>query len=154
MVCITSCFLAAIFLASMLYFNFMVDKNYINKTLTSTLSKELQDEYKKRILERRSIYMTGFFTGLIISLISLYILRKSIAFGGIPSACFLISLTYIVTLMYYYVTPKLPLFVTLLDKREDRENWNTLYHYMKYNYIASFVFGILFVGILGYGLCK
>ena len=154
MVCITSCFLASIFLVSMLYFSFMVDKNYINKTLTSTLSKNLQDEYLKRVKERRNIYMTGFFVGLIISLMSLYILRKSIAFGSISSGCFLISLTYIVAVMYYYVTPKLPLFVTLLDKKEDRDNWNTLYHYMKYNYIASFVFGIFFVGLLGYGLCK
>ena len=70
------------------------------------------------------------------------------------SACVLIVVKYVVSLTYYYLTPKLPLFVTLLNKQSDRENWEKIYKYMKYNYIMSFVFGVFFVGLLGYGLCN
>ncbi len=154
MVCITSCSLAGIFLVSMLYMTFMVDKDYLKNTMLSNLSDNLKDEYQKRVVERRTIYMVGFFGGLIISLFSLYILRSSIKFGSIPSACFLLSLTYIIGTLYYYITPKMPLFVTLLDKKEDREAWNEIYNYMKKTYMMSMLAGILFVSFLGYGLCQ
>ena len=154
MVCITSCSLAAIFLVSMLYMTFMVDKDYLKHTMLSNLPDNLKDEYQKRIVERRTIYMVGFFGGLIISLFSLYILRSSIKFGSIPSACFLLSLTYIIGTLYYYITPKMSLFVTLLDKKEDREAWNEIYNYMKKSYMMSMICGVLFVSLLGYGLCQ
>jgi hypothetical protein len=154
MVCITSCSLAGIFLVSMIYMTFMVDKEYLKHTMLYNLPDNLKDEYQKRIVERRTIYMVGFFGGLIISLFSLYILRSSIKFGSIPSACFLLSLTYIIGTLYYYITPKMPLFVTLLDKKEDREAWNEIYNYMKKSYMMSMICGVLFVSLLGYGLCK
>ncbi len=154
MVCMKSCAVAGVFLGSMLYTSFMVDKQYINNTMMQNLSPQLKDEYIKRIKERRNLFMTGFFGGLIISLIALYILRSTMKFGSISSACFLIALTYISALVYYYVSPKMPLFVTLLDKQSDREAWGKIYNYMKYNYIMSLIFGVLFVGLLGYGLCR
>ena len=154
MVCMKSCAVAGVFLGSMLYTSFMVDKQYINNTMMQNLSPQLKEEYIKRIQERRNLFMTGFFGGLIISLIALYILRSTMKFGSISSACFLISLTYISALVYYYVSPKMPLFVTLLDKQSDREAWGKIYNYMKYNYIMSLIFGVLFVGLLGYGLCR
>ena len=154
MVCITSCSLAGIFLVSMLYMTFMVDKDYLKHTMLYNLPDNLKDEYQKRVVERRTIYMVGFFGGLIISLFSLYILRSSIKFGSIPSACFLLSLTYIIGTLYYYITPKMSLFVTLLDKKEDREAWNEIYNYMKKSYMMSMICGVLFVSLLGYGLCQ
>ena len=154
MVCITSCSLAGIFLVSMLYMTFMVDKDYLKHTMLYNLPDNLKDEYQKRVVERRTIYMVGFFGGLIISLFSLYILRSSIKFGSIPSACFLLSLTYIIGTLYYYITPKMSLFVTLLDKKEDREAWNEIYNYMKKSYMMSMICGELFVSLLGYGLCQ
>jgi hypothetical protein len=153
MICIPSCTLAAIFLFSMLYVTFMVDKNYVNNTLMNGLSEDLKKEYIKRVHERRTIYMTGFFAGLIISLASLFILRQTIPFGSVSSGCFLIALTYIVSFIYYHLTPKMSLFVTLLNKPEDRANWEKMYKYMQYNYMMSLIFGVLFVGLLGYGLC-
>ena len=132
----------------------MVDKDYLKHTMLYNLPDNLKDEYQKRVVERRTIYMVGFFGGLIISLFSLYILRSSIKFGSIPSACFLLSLTYIIGTLYYYVTPKMSLFVTLLDKKEDREAWNEIYNYMKKSYMMSMICGVLFVSLLGYGLCK
>jgi hypothetical protein len=153
MVCFPICMLAGVFLLSMLYVTFMVDKNYVNNSLMSGLTPQLKDEYIKRVQERRNIYMTGFFAGLIISLISLFVFRQTIPFGSVSSACFLIAVTYSVSVLYYYVTPKMTLFVTLLDKQSDRENWAKIYQYMKYNYMMSLIFGVLFVGLLGYGLC-
>lgn len=154
MICYPICAVAAVFLVSMIYVTFMVDKNYVNNTIMSDLSPQLKQEYLKRVTERRNIHMTGFVGGLVIALIVLFILRQTIQFGSMSSACVLIVVTYTVSLTYYYLTPKLPLFVTLLDKKSDRDNWEKIYKYMKYNYIMSFVFGVLFVGILGYGLCN
>jgi hypothetical protein len=154
MICYPICAVAAVFLVSMLYVTFMVDKNYVNSTIMSDLSPQLKQEYLKRVTERRNIHMTGFVGGLVIALIILFILRQTVQFGSMSSACVLIVVTYVVSLTYYYLTPKLPLFVTLLNKQSDRENWEKIYKYMKYNYIMSFVFGVFFVGLLGYGLCN
>ncbi len=154
MICYPICFTAIVFLVSMMYVTFMVDKNYVNNTLMTDLTPQLKQEYLKRVTERRNIHMTGFVGGLVISLIILFILRQTVEFGSMPSACILIVVTYVVSLTYYYLTPKLPLFVTLLNTQSDRENWEKIYKYMKYNYIMSFVFGIFFVGLLGYGLCN
>jgi len=154
MICYPICAVAAVFLVSMLYVTFMVDKNYVNSTIMSDLSPQLKQEYLKRVTERRNIHMTGFVGGLVIALIVLFILRQTVQFGSMSSACVLIVVTYVVSLTYYYLTPKLPLFVTLLNKQSDRENWEKIYKYMKYNYIMSFVFGVFFVGLLGYGLCN
>ncbi len=154
MICYPICFAAAVFLVSMIYVTFMVDKNYVNSTLMTDLTPQLKQEYLKRVSERRNIHMTGFVGGLVIGLIVLFILRQTVQFGSMSSACILIVVTYVVSLTYYYLTPKLPLFVTLLNKQSDRENWEKIYKYMKYNYIMSFVFGVFFVGLLGYGLCN
>lgn len=153
MVCTSICFVAAVFLVSMIYVSFMVDKNYLNNTLMKDLTPQLKQEYLKRVTERRNIHMTGFVGGLAVGLIVLFLLRQTVTFGSMSSACILIVVTYVVSLTYYYLTPKLPLFVTLLDKQSDRENWAKIYTYMKYNYMMSFVFGIFFTGLLGYGLC-
>lgn len=154
MICYPICAVATVFLVSMLYVTFMVDKNYLNNTLMTDLTPQLKQEYLKRVTERRNIHMTGFIGGLAIALIVLFLLRQTVHFGSMSSACVLIVVTYVVSLTYYYLTPKLPLFVTLLDKKQDRDNWAKIYNYMKYNYIMSFVFGIFFVGLLGYGLCN
>ncbi len=154
MICYPICAVAAVFLVSMIYVTFMVDKNYVNSTLMTDLTPQLKQEYLKRVTERRNIHMSGFLGGLVIALIVLFILRQTVQFGSMSSACVLIVVTYVVSLTYYYLTPKLPLFVTLLNKQSDRENWEKIYKYMKYNYIMSFVFGVFFVGLLGYGLCN
>ena len=68
MICYPICAVAAVFLVSMIYVTFMVDKNYVNNTIMSDLSPQLKQEYLKRVTERRNIHMTGFVGGLVIAM--------------------------------------------------------------------------------------
>lgn len=154
MTCILSCGLAGVFLFSMVFMLFAVDKGFINKTLMDKLSPELQQKYLERVDERRNIYIMGFAGGLIISLISLYFLRKSVMMGGISSACYVIALTYIIVLIYYSLSPKKDLLVVEIPDQETRQAWNQIYKYMKTTYLTSMLLGVIFVGLLSYGLCS
>ena len=63
MVCYTSCAVAGVFLFSMVYMTFSIDKNSIKDDLMNMLSPELQEKYRQIIKERRDIYLTGFVAG-------------------------------------------------------------------------------------------
>jgi hypothetical protein len=72
---------------------------------------------------------------------------------GFHSACYLIAMTYIFCYIYYTMTPKSDLLVVYLDDPAAREKWVEVYKYMQYNYHMSMLLGIVFVGLLGYGMC-
>ncbi len=154
MCCYFTCGLSMVFLVSMIAMLFLVDKKYIKKTLMDKLTPDLQTKYQNRVQERRSIYLVGFTAGLIISLMSLLIIRKSIKMDGMRAACFVIALTFITTTFYYTIAPKSDLLVVEIDDLETRKAWMEIYKYMKWNYHASIILGILFAGFLGYGLCS
>ena len=154
MVCYFSCSLAGVFLFSMVYMTLMIDKKYITSDLMNKLTEEQKEIYRNIIKERRNIYFLGFLGGLIISLFSLYIIRNNYKMSSISSGCFLIALTYIIVYIYYTLSPKSDLLVVHLDDEDARRKWMEIYNYMKYNYHISILLGVIFVGLLGYGLCQ
>jgi len=153
MVCYTTCGVAGVFLFSMVYMTFAVDKNYVKDDLMKMLTPELQEKYRHILKERRDIYLTGFVGGLIISLGTWMYLKNNYKMEGFHSACYLIAMTYIFCYIYYTMTPKSDLLVVYLDDPAAREKWVEVYKYMQYNYHMSMLLGIVFVGLLGYGMC-
>jgi hypothetical protein len=131
----------------------MVDKKYMKKTLIDKLTPDLQVKYQNRVNERRGIYLFGFTAGLIISLMTLFILKQSIKMDGMRSACYVVALTFIITSLYYTLAPKSDLLVVEIDDLETRKAWMEIYNYMKWNYHVSIILGVLVAGFLGYGLC-
>ena len=87
MVCYTTCAVAGVFLFSMVYMTFSIDKNSIKDDLMNMLSPELQEKYRQIIKERRDIYLTGFVAGFIISLGSWMYLKTNYKLEGFQSAC-------------------------------------------------------------------
>lgn len=154
MCCYFSCGLSIVFLVSMIAMLLLVDKKYMKKTLIDKLTPDLQVKYQNRVSERRTIYITGFVAGLIISLMTLYIMKQSVKMDGMRSACYVVALTFIITSLYYTLAPKSDLLVVDIDDLETRKAWMEIYKYMKWNYHASMVLGVLFAGFLGYGLCS
>ena len=154
MCCYFSCGLSIVFLVSMIAMLLLVDKKYIKKTLMDKLTPDLQVKYQNRVNERRTIYLTGFIAGLVISLMTLFILKQSIKMDGMRAACYVVALTFLITSFYYTLAPKSDLLVVDIDDLETRKAWMEIYKYMKWNYHASIILGVLFAGFLGYGLCS
>ena len=86
-------------------------------------------------------------------MISWMYLKTKFKMEGFHSACYLIAMTYIICYIYYTMTPKSDLLVVYLDDPAAREKWVEVYKYMQYNYHMSMLLGIVFVGLLGYGMC-
>lgn len=142
MYCWTSCTLAFIVLISMLYMLFVVDKS---KELTSTLTSEQMESYKKIALERRNHMIVGYVLGLLLSVVAILTVRDKVL-----QVCYAITITYVVSYFYYTLVPKSDYMLIHLNTEEQRRGWLKVYLKMKNNYHLSFVLGIIFVALAVY----
>ena len=102
MVCLRSCSMSLIFLFSMLYMTFTIDKDAMTQNLTKHFNTEQIDYYKQVIKERTVIYLTGFGIGFVSSLALLFALKHKLKLNPWIITCTSVSLSYIV--MYFYYT--------------------------------------------------
>ena len=154
MVCLRSCSMSLIFLFSMLYMTFTLDKDAMTQNLVKHFNAEQIDYYKSVIKERTVIYLTGFGIGLVASLALLYALKNKLKLNPWIITCTSVSLSYIVMYFYYTLSPKMDLMVVQLDKKEARLAWQEYYTTMKNKYHISMLLGFVFVSLLNSGLCR
>lgn len=142
--CYTSCGLSVVFLVSMMYMLFMVDKS---SELVNVLNDEQLELYKKIVIERRNIMIIGYILGLVLSVLAIYKEQnKSL------QVCYAIVITYMVSYFYYTLTPKSDYMVLHLTTEEQRKAWLNAYLRMKNNYHFSMVLGIIFVALAAYSV--
>jgi hypothetical protein len=154
MVCLRSCSMSLIFLFSMLYMTFTIDKDAITENLVKHFNDEQIDYYKHVIKERTVIYLTGFGIGLVSSLVLLFALKNKLKLNPWIITCTCVSVSYIVMYFYYTLSPKMDLMVVQLDKKEARLAWQEYYTTMKNKYHISMLLGFIFVSLLNNGLCR
>ena len=154
MVCLRSCSMSLIFLFSMLYMTFTIDKDAITENLVKHFNDEQIDYYKHVIKERTVIYLTGFGIGLVSSLVLLFALKNKLKLNPWIITCTSVSVSYIVMYFYYTLSPKMDLMVVQLDKKEARLAWQEYYTTMKNKYHISMLLGFIFVSLLNNGLCR
>ena len=154
MVCLRSCSMSLIFLFSMLYMTFTIDKDAITENLVKHFNDEQIDYYKHVIKERTVIYLTGFGIGLVSSLVLLFALKNKLKLNPWIITCTCVSVSYIVMYFYYTLSPKMDLMVVQLDKKEARLAWQEYYTTMKNKYHISMLLGFVFVSLLNSGLCR
>lgn len=142
--CVTSCYLAMVFLFSMLYMTLMVDKS---KTLVNVLSKEQLELYKKIVVERRNHMIVGYLLGLSLSTIVIMTTKEKYL-----QVCYAIIITYLVSYFYYTLMPKTDYMLIHLETEEKRRAWLNVYLRMKNNYHLSFVLGIIFVAFASHSI--
>ena len=155
MVCVRSCAVAIVFLFSMLYMTFTIDKDKMTENLHKHFDKTHVEYYKKVVKERTRIYLTGFGIGLVLSLILLFIMKyKMKKISNLVIICTCIAVSYVTMYFYYTLSPKMDLMVVQLDKKEARLAWQNYYTNMKNKYHISMLLGVVFSFLINNGLCK
>ena len=72
MCCAITCFIAAVFLIAMIYFNISTLNSDVVNKYKDSLSPDLQVVYDKIAKERLSISMCGYSLGLVLSMIIIF----------------------------------------------------------------------------------
>ena len=153
MVCFRSCSMSLIFLFSMLYMTFTIDKDSMTLHLTKHFNAQQIYYYKQVIKERTLIYLTKFNFNLLSSLALLFALKHKLKLNPWIITCTSVSFSYIVMYFYYTLSPKMDLIVVQLDKKDARIAWQEYYTTMKHKYHISMLLGFVFVSVLNSGLC-
>ena len=154
MVCLRSCSMSIVFLFSMLYMTFTIDKHAMTQNLVKHFNSEQIDYYKQVIKERTVIYLTGFGIGLVASLALLFAMKNKLKLNPWIITCTSVSLSYIIMYFYYTLSPKMDLMVVQLDNKDARIAWQEYYTTMKNKYHISMLLGFVFVSLLNHGLCR
>ena len=152
MCCTISCFIAAVFLIAMIYFNISTLNSEVVKKYKDSLSPDLQVVYDKIAKERLSISMTGYFFGLVLSIIIIFYNTrlKQNRLGAKSLVCIIITTSFLTNYFYYTLSPKSDWMLNHLKTPEENKAWVEMYREMKYNYHLGFVFGIIAVGMLAF----
>lgn len=152
MCCTISCFIAAVFLIAMIYFNISTLNSEVVNKYKDSLSPDLQVIYDKIAKERLSISMCGYTLGLLLSIIIIvYNMRiKRNRLGTKSLVCIVVTTSFLTNYFYYTLSPKSDWMLNHLNSPEENKAWLEMYREMKYNYHLGFVLGIIAVGMLAF----
>ena len=143
MVCIDICFISSILLGNMILSMFVTSKDKIFLDFQNKLDSSQKKIYKKIVHERLKIYLIGYILGLICG--SLYIYNSNSKKS--KKLCIFITITIIIKLSYYKISPKSTYMVEHLKNKEQNKAWINIYKHMS----RKWIFGTI-IGLLGYFL--
>ncbi len=141
MACYVSCVLAIAFLVASIFVMCNTEKNPIMKQYIQGLNEMQKKKYVEITMERRNIYLTGFFIGFVLSLVLLYFFMKKMNRWG--SICMVAAVTFTFSYFYYILVPKKDYMLKYLSDKEDNENWWKVYRVMQKHYHLGFVLGLV-----------
>ena len=153
MLCGITCSLGLMFLTANLYVTFTADKTKQKQEFYNTLSEDKIEKYENIIKERRGIYLKGYGLGLILAFLSLFLYEK---FGlndkrkGLNKICFIGGITLLVNYFYYMLHKKSDWMLHHIHKKQDVENWLTMYRTMSYHYHSGLALGIVAVALFAF----
>ena len=152
MCCTITCFIAAVFLIAMIYFNISTLNSDVVNKYKNSLSPDLQVVYDKIAKERLSISMCGYSLGLVLSIIIIFYNTriKRNRLGSTSLVCIVIATSFLTNYFYYTLYPKSDWMLNHLKTPEDNKAWMEMYREMKYNYHLGFVLGIIAVGMFAF----
>lgn len=149
MPCITSCMISAIFIIGMIYFYTMTGKSDIVQQYRSSLSLDLLQRYDTIAKERMMISYQGYVLGFILSLIVIYFHSKT-KMSTVSLICTVIATASITNYFYYMLHRKSDWMLHHVHKKEDVDNWLTMYRNMSYNYHSGLALGIIAVAVFAF----
>ena len=152
MPCSISCFIAAVFLIAMIYFNIATLNSKIVKKYKESLPSELKILYDKIAKERLSISMCGYALGLVFSIIIIFYNTKikGNRLGAKSLVCIVIATSFLTNYFYYMLSPKSDWMLNHLNSPEENKAWLEMYREMQYSYHLGLVLGIIAVGMLAF----
>ena len=149
MPCYTSCFIAIVFLSSMIFMHFFMIKNNVIKEYQDQLPENLLQIYKQIVNERTRIYYYGFLLGFLLSItIIMYNLqlKSSNKMTNTSMVCIIVSTSFLVNYFYYVLSPKTNHMLEHIESKPQIKAWFKMYSNMQYYYHMSLVLGILTMG--------
>ena len=152
MPCSISCFIAAVFLIAMIYFNIATLNSKVVKHYKKSLHSDLKVLYDKIAKERLSISMWGYALGLVFSIIIIFYNTriKGNRLGAKSLVCIVIATSFLTNYFYYILSPKSDWMLNHLNSPEDNKAWLEMYREMQYSYHLGLVLGIIAVGMLAF----
>lgn len=139
------CIIGVTLLLSSFFMSFIDTKQDHFYEFNDMLNEDQQNQYKKIILERTKIFITGTIIGL---LVGLYYIMKQKNKNNI-SICTYLTIVLGIQLIFYKIHPKSKLMLHYLTTTDQVKKWAEIYTYMKTKWITSVIFG--FFGYLSLG---
>lgn len=153
--CRSTCYVSIVFFIAMIYLAFKIGRDADSDRFIKTLSQPLQEEYRQRVLERRSLYLRGYGLGLLLSgvylIYSLYIRNEIVS--KVQAICTTGFITFLTSYLYYILSKKQPLMVTILDTKEQKQAWHKIYRNMQFNYHVGLALGIGAIVSFAHSVC-
>lgn len=154
MVCIINCSLAFVFIISMIYMMFSIDKNEIKNNFINKLDDNQKNIYKNIVEERRNIYFMGYGIGFIISLFLIYFKSYfNIKINKNSVICFILGITFLTTYFFYILYPKSNYMILHLKNENQIKEWLKVYKTMQWNYHFGLVLGLISILFIGKAFC-
>lgn len=138
--CLLLCGFASVLLFSMVYMMLTFSSD---KKLKQILDKEQYNRYQKIVNERRNLMLSGYIFGLIMTTFVIFFIKNTLLRVSMA-----IITVYVVSYLYYTLSPKSDYMILHLETKEKRQAWLDTYLYMKRNFHLSYLYGILFVAVI------
>ena len=153
MICTTSCTGFFIIFIGMIYFTLKKPYDKHNR-FEMLLNDNQKITYEKIKLERRNIYLKGYFLGFFLSIL---IILYSPKIKKTNMICTIGVVSFVTNYFYYILSPKSDWMVLHLHSTEQKKAWLEIYRTMQYNHHFGFLLGIIALMVLTNGIytkCK
>tara|TARA_Y100000768_G_C23862751_1_gene626526 strand:+ start:209 stop:685 length:477 start_codon:yes stop_codon:yes gene_type:complete len=141
------CIIAVVFLIANIFTIISCNSDNYKQNFKNLLTKQQNLIYEKITTERTIIYYSGYALGIILSILTIFIITKimKIKLATISLVCIIGAITFTTNYLYYILYPKSDYMLLHLNDKKQIEGWLNIYKTMQFKFHLGFVFGIIAV---------
>ena len=142
------CIIAVVFLIANIFTIVSCNSDNYKQNFKNLLTKQQNLIYEKITRERTIIYYSGYALGIILSILTIFIMTKimKIKLATISLVCIIGAITFTTNYLYYILYPKSDYMLLHLNDKKQIEGWLDIYKTMQFKFHLGFVFGIIAPG--------
>ena len=143
------CIIAVVFLIANIFTIISCNSDNYKQNFKNLLTKQQNLIYEKITTERTIIYYSGYALGIILSILTIFIMTKimKIKLATTSLVCIIGAITFTTNYLYYILYPKSDYMLLHLNDKKQIEEWLKIYKKMQFKYHFGFVLGIVAVMI-------
>lgn len=155
MFCSNICLVALVILIAkfLMLFTMTLNYNKIHKDFNKSLSDTQKKTYKNIVGERRRIYLVGYFTGLVLSVVAIIAKYSLTHENTLSIICLATIISTLTTYFFYILHPKSSYMIEVLKNDKQIKNWLKVYKSMQFRFHLCYLMGIIGTGLLHYSFC-
>tara|TARA_E500000178_G_scaffold24478_1_gene22579 strand:- start:879 stop:1355 length:477 start_codon:yes stop_codon:yes gene_type:complete len=141
------CIIAVVFLIANIFTIISCNSDNYKQNFKNLLTKQQNLIYEKITTERTIIYYSGYALGIILSILTIFIMTKimKIKLATTSLVCIIGAVTFTTNYLYYILYPKSDYMLLHLNDKKQIEGWLDIYKTMQFKFHLGFVFGIIAV---------